>query len=256
MPTETCQFCFKKFKNMQALRSHRALSSCSKAWERSLVSFSINRRVDGPVVNTMAVDAAEVDAPQCIPRNTADHSVSPPMEWEPGPENGMDDISVDGEGVHMLEEMPDGRIVQLDSDDPSEDSGPSDGNEDGFADEDDVPDSQDEGDEEYDGSGAEEPGIADDANVDEASVLDDQTCPVDEDDEENIVEEHYPGAGKVHRTNNSHFQAILKAAVDRKGCLHFPFANETELQLATWMHQSGLSMSKMDEFFRLKYVSM
>jgi hypothetical protein len=257
MPTETCLFCFRKFKNMQALRAHRTLSTCKTLWEESLATLSRNHRPDRPVVNPIVADAIEVDALRRVPSNPPERAASPAMDWEPGPENGIDDISVDREGVDLLDEMPDGEIVLSDPEGALENSSSSDGNEDSFSDQDDAPDSEDEGDEECDDSGAEEdPSIADDADVGDASVLDDQTCPVDENDEENIVEEYYPGAGKIHQTHESHFQSILKATLDGKGNLHLPFASEAELQLATWMHQSGLSMAKMDEFFKLKYVSM
>jgi hypothetical protein len=113
----------------------------------------------------------------------------------------------------------------------------------------------DEGDEEYADEGGSHSESFDTANEGDVGSLDDQTCPVDEDDEDNAVEEHYPEAGRMHRMKRPHFRAVLNKKLQKSGNIYHPFTNQQEWELGKWMHESGISMSKMDEFFKLQYVS-
>jgi hypothetical protein len=150
----------------------------------------------------------------------------------------------------VILEGPSGLNDDSDKSDLSEDD------EETFDNEDNATESEDEGDEEYDVSEEErDPGF-DEANDEGAIDLEDQPCPVDADDEEKIVEERYPHAGQVHGKTNSPFQNVLNTILQGKGSIYHPFKSEEELELATWMHQSGLPMSKIDHFLKLKYVSV
>jgi hypothetical protein len=116
-------------------------------------------------------------------------------------------------------------------------------------------DYEDDGDEEYEDQGGSHNESFDTANEGDSRSLDDQSCPVDEEDDDNAVEEHYPEAGRVHRTKRPHFRAVLNEKLHKSGNVYHPFANQQEWELGKWMHESGMSMSKMDEFFKLQYVS-
>lgn len=43
-------------------------------------------------------------------------------------------------------------------------------------------------------------------------------------------------------------------AGERKDCLYFPFNSKMDWEVAAWLNRSGMSMSVIDEFFRLEYV--
>jgi hypothetical protein len=64
-------------------------------------------------------------------------------------------------------------------------------------------------------------------------------------------------AGTVLRTECSRLQIIYdQQLVEGMGNIHYPFANEMDWQLGAWMHDSGLAMTEMDQFLKLKYVSL
>lgn len=122
-------------------------------------------------------------------------------------------------------------------------------------DEGDEEDEEDAGDDEYeDEGGAYANESYETPDTREADGFDDQHCPVDEDGGD-IVEEYHPGAGEVIQNERPHFRAVLNERLHRNDNIYHPFQNEQEWELATWMHESGLPVSKMDEFFKLKYVS-
>lgn len=45
-------------------------------------------------------------------------------------------------------------------------------------------------------------------------------------------------------------------AEERNDCLYFPFDSEMDWGVAAWLSRSGMSMSVIDEFFRLEYVRL
>ena len=253
---------------MQGLRSHRTQTSCGVAWERHLSTLGCRRDATPPLIIPVIEDIGQMDAPGAGPSEHSQHSASPQMEWEPGPENDAEDMPIDIQHGHMLEDMPasppatspmpEDAISAFGLDDEASKLDLSDDDEVNFLNNDELTESEDEGDEEYDSLEVEEdPGIPDNLDDDDdPGSLNDQACPIDEADEESIVEEYYPDTGKVHRKTNSHFQNILNKILAGKRTLYYPFESEEELELAIWMHQSGLPISKMDEFFKLKYVSM
>jgi hypothetical protein len=68
--------------------------------------------------------------------------------------------------------------------------------------------------------------------------------------------EVYPHAGFIKEEmlpeafrNSAQVQSTLGA-----GNAYYPFANEIDFELGTWLHDSGLSRAKIDEFLKLKYV--
>jgi hypothetical protein len=113
---------------------------------------------------------------------------------------------------------------------------------------------EDEGDEEYEDEGGSHNESLDTGTKDDLGSLDDQSCPVDEDDEDKLLEEHYPEAGRVLQTKRPHFRAVLNEKLQKSDNIYHPFANQREWELGKWMHESGMSVSKMDEFFKLQYV--
>jgi hypothetical protein len=84
----------------------------------------------------------------------------------------------------------------------------------------------------------------------------DQQQPIDDVNEENQVIDNYdPPPGAIIGHKEGGFSSLLNspqrgAAMD----IHYPFANEEEFELANWMHESGMPMSQMDSFLKLRYV--
>ncbi|KAG8854142.1 hypothetical protein FRB91_003976 [Serendipita sp. 411] len=70
-----------------------------------------------------------------------------------------------------------------------------------------------------------------------------------------IYIENYPEAGRVFSRIRSKFQDDSEIQINTgKGNLHYPFANEMDHELGLWLHESGLSVSKIDSFLKLQYV--
>jgi hypothetical protein len=67
--------------------------------------------------------------------------------------------------------------------------------------------------------------------------------------------ETYPSAGSVHTKQPPLFQRASEMHHDLgAGNDYYPFANQTDFELGVWLHESGLSMAKIDEFLSLDYV--
>jgi hypothetical protein len=95
----------------------------------------------------------------------------------------------------------------------------------------------------------------DDNDENENSEHADQERPVDEEDEEDQVTDYFPNAGAISGNLDGRFFDILNSQLRTAAKnIHHPFKNEEELELANWMHQSGMSMAQMDAFFKLQYV--
>lgn len=84
----------------------------------------------------------------------------------------------------------------------------------------------------------------------------DQEKPMDDANEENQVIDYYdPPPGAIIGHKEGRFTSLLNSPqrVAAMG-IHYPFANEEEFELANWMHESGMPMSRMDSFLKLRYV--
>ncbi|KIM22688.1 hypothetical protein M408DRAFT_78738, partial [Serendipita vermifera MAFF 305830] len=69
--------------------------------------------------------------------------------------------------------------------------------------------------------------------------------------------ETYPDAGFVYETDDPHISKESRKLRSMGGDeMYYPFANDIDFELAAWLHDSGLSRSKIDEFLKLKYVSV
>jgi hypothetical protein len=185
----------------------------------------------------------------------------PDMENKGPHDNSGDDLqhNMGGEGHNQAEDRDegddDGEGVEDEREGVDDEHGVEDNGSDEDGEDDEAEDYTDEGDEEYEDEGGSHNESFDTTNEDDSRSLDDQSCPVDEDDEDNAVEEHYPEAGRVHQTKRPHFRAVLNEKLHKSDNIYHPFANQQEWELGKWMHESGMSMSKMDEFFKLQYVS-
>jgi hypothetical protein len=76
-----------------------------------------------------------------------------------------------------------------------------------------------------------------------------------EEDRENQYEEIDSNAGQVIWITPSafHLQRMLQETLYH-GNIHYPFSSEKEWKMAQWLHQSGVSLAKIDKFLRLSYV--
>ncbi|KAG8836053.1 hypothetical protein FRB91_000169 [Serendipita sp. 411] len=68
--------------------------------------------------------------------------------------------------------------------------------------------------------------------------------------------ETYPGAGHIFNKVIPRFHTQAASQIQTgKGNLFYPFANEIDFELGLWLHESGLSVSKIDSFLKLQYVT-
>jgi hypothetical protein len=69
--------------------------------------------------------------------------------------------------------------------------------------------------------------------------------------------EFYPGASSAYGIGPTFMDIFDKAehSEERKQFLYYPFASKDEWELASFLLRSGLSMSAIDKFFKLKLVS-
>jgi hypothetical protein len=75
-------------------------------------------------------------------------------------------------------------------------------------------------------------------------------------DRDDYTVDLHPTAGRILRKEEAPF-AWERAYQEMRGDgnVYYPFANEKEWELSAWLHQSGLPLSQMDTFLKLKYVS-
>lgn len=84
-----------------------------------------------------------------------------------------------------------------------------------------------------------------------------QRSPSDSGDE--IVINYYPGAAKISETGDTARQSKLSSdrfARRRKKNVFYPFSCFTEWEIAQWLSRAGITQQLMNEFFKLKYVSV
>lgn len=74
-------------------------------------------------------------------------------------------------------------------------------------------------------------------------------------DELTEFEDIFPGAGTVWRTEAPTFAHQRLALLAQQLPYDHPFPKEDDRSLAAWLHESGISRAKMDQFFQLTYVS-
>jgi hypothetical protein len=76
-------------------------------------------------------------------------------------------------------------------------------------------------------------------------------------DSSGVTTEVYPGAGRVQeQTSSSGFDEVRREQEKKaQGNIFYPFSGETEWELVAWMHHSGVSLSDIDKFLKLHYVS-
>jgi hypothetical protein len=67
--------------------------------------------------------------------------------------------------------------------------------------------------------------------------------------------ERYPNAGKVFRIERLQFEDLLKNRSEGRGGLYYPFSCKTDLEMATFLHESSMLQSTIDKFLKLLYVS-
>jgi hypothetical protein len=93
-----------------------------------------------------------------------------------------------------------------------------------------------------------EPSAIDPAGENTRQVVDDNSTL--------IFEDHYPGAASVIQSAPPAFFHLYDEQVERgEGNMHYPFAGPKEWEVARWLHNSGLSRVRIDEFLKLDYVS-
>jgi len=75
-------------------------------------------------------------------------------------------------------------------------------------------------------------------------------------DRDDYTVDVHPTAGRILRKEEAPFgQERAYQEMRGEGNVYYPFANEKEWELSAWLHQSGLPLSQMDTFLKLKYVS-
>jgi hypothetical protein len=76
--------------------------------------------------------------------------------------------------------------------------------------------------------------------------------------DESSFKKHYkqfPGAGKITGHSEPYFVTLMdKARSTQTGNIYHPFTSLEEWSLARWLHETGVSMSRVDEFLRLPLV--
>jgi hypothetical protein len=217
MPASACFFCKRTFKSAQAVCSHRAqYEPCRVAWDEYLERFGN----DSPPQPTFALEEDienEMDFQSADVFDGRGPSPLPDMDWQP-----VQDADE--------ESLASGRSYESQSDKDVSDSGNS-------------------------SDDSDECGESDASDHDSEHA--DQERPIDEEDEENQVVDYFePAPGAIIANEEGKFLRLLNppqqaAATD----IHHPFANKEEFELGNWMHQSGLPMSQMDSFLKLRYVS-
>jgi hypothetical protein len=69
-------------------------------------------------------------------------------------------------------------------------------------------------------------------------------------------EDQHSKAGKVIGYSESYFAKVINnAKSSTAGNLYHPFSSLDDWSLARWFHETGVSMSQVDEFLRLPFVS-
>jgi len=290
MPRVQCDFCGKWFQNTQGLRVHRTRSSCKPDWEKHVASITISTPSHPEIA--VQYDEPEIDNQTLLDSSTSPQMDWEPMPAEEhgspvydatflhsSPPHRMLQLDRESPAHHYREidiRQPDGveqGNVQAEMNDGSEnESNDTPGDEDKKSDEEEdnndredreegedegKEEDEDEGDEEYEDEESTPREALDASDVEnDLDSLGDQSCPVDEGHEDNTFEEHYLGAGCVHKTRRPPFRGILNERLQRDENIYLPFEDQQEWELANWLHQSGLSMSKIDDFLKLQYVSV
>jgi hypothetical protein len=217
MPDDTCSFCGRVFKSIQAVRSHRAqYLPCRVAWEQYLENLEDDIPPSPPLHPDDQIEEVYMDYQDG--EDFAQGGPSPPSEMNWQPIDDMDAESIASVvSAHSRDGQSDNDMPESGDDSNDADSNDNDENEDmGYA---------------------------------------DQERPVDEEDEEHHVTDCFPNAGAISGTIDGRFSDILNSQLRTAGKnIHHPFKNEEELEFANWMHQSGMTMSQMDAFFKLQYV--
>lgn len=75
------------------------------------------------------------------------------------------------------------------------------------------------------------------------------------DHDESVFEDIFPGAGTILETEEPTFARQRLALLAQQLSNDYPFPTESDRSLAAWLHESGISRVKMDQFFQLSYVS-
>jgi hypothetical protein len=70
-----------------------------------------------------------------------------------------------------------------------------------------------------------------------------------------VIEDLYPNAAAVVATAASTFSALYDEQMKTgDGNIYYPFTRRMEWELAQWLHKSGISRARIDEFMKLGYV--
>jgi len=81
-----------------------------------------------------------------------------------------------------------------------------------------------------------------------------RSAPEEPKDDDDTVEDLVDQAGKVIRKVKSDFKLLLDLQLQTATSIYHPFSCSTELEIATWLHNSGLSWVSIDQFLHTKYV--
>jgi hypothetical protein len=104
-----------------------------------------------------------------------------------------------------------------------------------------------------------------DMDVDQQTILSlesedpfdyDNLCPAVDQTLSDEWRDYYPHAGRVVGQSESYFaQVVQEARKSGNGNIYHPFCSLEDWSLAQWFHEAGVSMSHVDEFLRLPFVS-
>lgn len=219
--------CRKKFDTQHKLMAHQALSlPCKRRWEAYILSMAPTVPQRGGLKPNEDVIMEDHDQLQQIPTRT------------PTPDAASNDHG------DMLGSEDEGSLSSQDDDEDSDDDDDEDGDSDVVAGDDD-PAILIEGHRPASTNDAPRPG---ERSHELAEPLE---RPGD------LYTEIFPHAGHVYRKESPRHQKEWEhLQTAGKGNLFYPFANDVDFDLGTWLHESGLSRSKIDEFLKLKYVSL
>jgi hypothetical protein len=75
-----------------------------------------------------------------------------------------------------------------------------------------------------------------------------------DDEDDDLFEVPFEGAGKIRGQIDPPFDTYMSNLRDNGSNIYYPFSGAKEWELVIWLHETRLSLAKIDDFLRLDYV--
>lgn len=93
------------------------------------------------------------------------------------------------------------------------------------------------------------------SNIDEEEEVTNMPArPREPCDEDDTFVVKYDGAGKIIAKEKTPFSVIYNLQKERNKGTYYPFSCQKEVELAEFLHESGMSQATIDQFMKLEYV--